>query len=540
MNAQQHLDRVAPLLIRNLYANNRNPEAIEQQKSQREARATAEPITGQSAEPPELHDTGELKEKFARAFAERGFVDRHAKPWDESKHPRASDGRFGDKPGEHASSEAVSPDGTKTTATAQAINDIVYGDGKPDKDGSQTDEPTTPPPPGGYSPDPQQVDPKTGYADTSRVGVPGWASPPPPRKIPRLPNLSADERRAENAFASAYERDPDGVANKFMRGVMAGAIPSDGPNVFATDDAKYLSGDWNPSNVSEQEQFDARALYNTATHQTANAIAKRAFTQYLDEVVSKLPEDRKFVVATAGGVASGKGYAIQNVGEVNSLSQQAGAVWDAAGEQNSSELPWVHAECKKRGIKMVAAYIHSTPDITYPRAVFRANQKGRMVDARVFADSYKIGADNFERFQQQTAGDDSVQTIVIDSKSASPRITDRIPHNEKPDPDETYRWAVDWIQSRDEVENPFKPGQMMPLSPAIKRAATAGTRIWGKQQAAPYVPVHETKPNPLANLKRTDAKPNPLGAKPAAKRLFSREANTLTRQFAEAFSEIGM
>jgi len=133
-----------------------------------------------------------------------------------------------------------------------------------------------------------------GIPDVSRVGVPADDEPPPP-KVRRLPNLTRNERQVEGSFAEWYESDPDGAVESYRAKLASGEI-GDAPNIFATDDAKLL-------HQTYVEKLENRSIYNLSLHQTANAIAKKAFVKHLDEVVMKLPEDQRTVLVTAGGVA---------------------------------------------------------------------------------------------------------------------------------------------------------------------------------------------------------------------------------------------
>lgn len=376
----------------------------------------------------------------------------------------------------------------------------------------QQKEDTTSPPPGGYNPDPAQ-------GKAARVGVPGDVVPPPPKKIPRLNNLTPEERAVESKFAEMFEKDPDGLADQFIAG-MANRSIGDGPNIFATDESKMLFPEWKGTKVPVMENGQPkigkdgkpemelspetkafRSKYNTAMHQTANAIAKRAFLRYLDTEVAKSPN--KSILVTAGGVAAGKGYAIDNVNDVKSISNKASATWDSAGEQNSTELEWLASECKKRGIKMTAVFVHSNPTETWENpdrgVIERAGKKGRMVDARPFADSYTHGARNFHNFQQAHQHDDSIQTMVLDN--TRPPI---------PDLDENGVQKLDKkgkpAMKADIQYLPQIPQEMLSMSPehlyarcmdalakapapeAVKEGGSAGARIWGPPQGAAQKP----------------------------------------------------
>jgi len=357
----------------------------------------------------------------------------------------------------------ATPANTPTAAKAMANSD-------------PTDDPTTPPPPGKvYNPDPSQ-------GKSARVGVPGDEVPPPPKMIGRLPNLNPEERAIEHKFATMFEQDPDGMA-KQARTAMANGM-GDGPNIFATDEMKGLFGEWKGSKVTgpdgksdlSPETKEFRSKYNTSLHQTANAIAKRAFIQHLDEVVAKLPEDQRQVLVTAGGVAAGKGYAIANVGAVNEISKLAAATWDSAGEQNSTELPWIADECKKRGIKMTAVFVHSNPQETWENpargVIERAGKKGRMVDARVFADSYTHGSRNFDDFHKKYGNDPSVRAVVLDNTQKVPSLLNSVPTSALTmDPEALYGRCLQALEA------PNVPA-------AVKQGGSAGTRIWGGPKTA--------------------------------------------------------
>ncbi len=387
------------------------------------------------------------------------------------------------------------------------------------------------------NPDPTKIDHKTGVTKHSRIGVAGMLAPPPPAVIDRLPNLTDVERKAETRFADAYLSNHEEMIAEYgkrrnhlvgyefkignaselekaakeagikikikhddkknrdevklsgereqldallAKAKVSGASPvyevGDAPNIFNTDDAKMLSPDYNPQGVSEDEVKNARGVFNAAVHTTANALAKRAFIDYLDSTVANLPEERRTVLVTSGGVAAGKGYALKSTEKGRQLSEQAGAVWDAAGEQNATENPWVLEECKKRGIKPVFAFVNADPKSTWDNpdrgVVERANKIGRMVDARLFADSYAIGAKNFHSFHEKHKEDPDIGFIVIDnSKGSEPAVLSDVPQEAlNQNSNDIYKTSMQVIEER--ADN---------LRPSVVRGGTVGTRIWGEQ-----------------------------------------------------------
>jgi hypothetical protein len=265
------------------------------------------------------------------------------------------------------------------------------------------------------------------------------------------------------------------------------------PNVFATDDVKALNADWNPDGPQgpgaklSGEAKAAMAKYNAAVHQTANAVAKRAFLAYLDDVVAHLPPGRRTVLVTNGGCAAGKGSSLAKSGQEGSThhgmlppAAQVGAVWDAAGEQNATENEWVLQECRKRGIKAAFAYVWAEPKDTWDgegRGVIRrAMRKGRMVDARLFADSYAVGARNMKDFHEKHKGDADASFIFIDNRDkGAPKLLDAFP-------DATLKWDAEAIY-RDALEALEK--RKGDLSEELYNAGKSGTWIWGPPKPKP-------------------------------------------------------
>lgn len=349
--------------------------------------------------------------------------------WVEEDHPRVPKG---------------DPDGGQFTSVDEG-SPTTTGEGGPIKDIAElVSKPSTINP---------EIDKNNdGITDAARVGVPGMSSPPPPDSIPRLPNLTPHERLVESRFADAYEADPQQMVDAYL----AQVAKSSAPNTFSTDDAKMLDPDYAKSN-------DNKAIYNVAVHQTANAIAKKAFVEYLDKVVSQLPPDKRTVLVTAGGVAAGKGYALENSSAAD-VAKRVGAVWDTAGEQNSTELPWVLKEASMRGIKATFAYVDADPITTFERVVSRAQKNGRMVDADLYADSYAIGARNFLAFANSNK---ATADFIYLSNRGKPSVVNFMPSEALVDREKVYDAARNYLKS--------KAGT---VSTAIMRGGLIGRRIW--------------------------------------------------------------
>lgn len=303
-----------------------------------------------------------------------------------------------------------------------------------------------------------------GVTDAARVGIAAFDVSPPPR-IPRLPGLTRKERAVERAFASAYERNPDKVAGDFRKLVSSTTKPGE-PKVFGTDDAKALTSAWSSDGMSLEQRSVNRATLNTALHQTANAVAKRAFVQELD---SLSPGDE--VMVTVGGCGAGKGYALKNVPQALAMKKKSKVVWDSAGDQNATENPWIQQEAEKRGLKVNYVYVHADPRTQWAHpergVVKRAGDPndGRMVDAKVFADSYAYGARNHQAFYDKQKSNPNANFIFLEN-AGKPRRLNGIPKSSlNIDSAELASYAMDVVMKSD--------------APAhVKAGATIGSRIW--------------------------------------------------------------
>lgn len=323
-------------------------------------------------------------------------------------------------------------------------------------------EATTPPPPGkAYKPNVEADHDNDGVTEAARVGVPANQVPPPP-PVPRMPNLTEHERAVETAFREGYEADPDGVAATY-RSIAHGAGE---PPTFATDDAKVLSSAWSHPDLGDRERAMNRASLNVALHQTANAIAKRAFLQELDALK---PGDH--IMVTVGGCGAGKGYALKNVPAALALKNASKAVWDSAGDQNATENPWLLREADKRGLKLDFVYVHADPYRQWADGdrgvVVRAAdpRDGRMVDAQVFADSYAIGARNHQAFYE--ANKDKANFVFLENGRDGPRQLDGIPP------------AALNVDRKDLARFAEKQVSLLGAPPWVVRGATIGSRLWG-------------------------------------------------------------
>ncbi len=365
------------------------------------------------------------------------------------------DGRWTSGGGSGASSgESAPTDGSGSQAATHAIASEAH----------------TPPPPGkAFKPDVEADQNGDGITDAARVGVPAMSVPPPPKEIPRLPNLTDHEREVENDFATYFEKDPDGAAAAMVTNVLAIAKEKSDVPTFGTDDAKLQYAGWAGKGLAPEDRATNRATLNCALHQTANAITKRAFVQYLDT----LPEGSK-VLVTCGGCGAGKGYSLKSNADVKAMKDSSQAVWDSAGDQNATENPWIQKECEARGLTATYLYVHADPEKQWadPKmgVVQRASNPddGRMVDAKVFADSYAIGAKNMAAFYLANKENKSAAFVFMDNTTQpKPSRIDGVPQSDLTiDREALTALAMKVIADRKEI-----PAR-------VARGATVGARIW--------------------------------------------------------------
>lgn len=303
----------------------------------------------------------------------------------------------------------------------------------------------------------------------ARVGIAGDEVLPPP-KLPRLQGLSADEKEMESKMNEAIEGDPEGAAKAFHE--VAGANNW----VFETDGAKSLMPEWTRPDLPPDdkgkvhpERAEFRGKFNAVLHQGANAIAKRAFLSRLDEI-EKMPEGKRKVLVTSGGVAAGKGSALAAQPD---LAKSVAATWDAAGEQNGTENEWLLEECEKRGIKPVFLFVHADPKKSWPGVIERAKGIGRMVDAQLFADSYAVGSKNFHDFHGKNKDKASFVFAKFKGRGEPAEIVDQMPEEAlKLDPHEIYEFASNYTDE--------KKGE---LPDYVYHGATIGRRAWADKEA---------------------------------------------------------
>ena len=301
-----------------------------------------------------------------------------------------------------------------------------------------------------------------GITDNALVGVLADETPPPPA-LPRLPNLDSEEQESQDDFNTYVEENPEEARDRYLEEVYSKEDPEDplAHKTFNTDDAKNL-------NPKYKESLEGAAKHNLPSHAAANATAKMSFEKHLD---TKMKKGDKILV-TMGGVGAGKGFAVGK--KFNDIADTVGAVWDTAG------IDYVIEQAMKRGLEVEFVYIHTDPldhKFAGMEGYFaRGKKKGRTPTAKVFGESYKIGAENFNGGQKKYAKNKNVNWTIIDNPNPAPSDGSEmrkprtglktVPVNEVPDPKELEKRIEKEVGERE-------------LPPWLKAAALSGNRIFG-------------------------------------------------------------
>ena len=270
----------------------------------------------------------------------------------------------------------------------------------------------------------------------SKVGIPGDMDPSDVKTVPRLAK-DGDSKKVEDEFAELWEKPEKRkkALKDISKYVKNGKVE--------TDAIKQLDERWGDDDkfedISERitkggevsdderkyydEHSEFRQKYNTVLHQTANVLAKQYFK---DMVTNDADLANITVLATSGGCASGKGYGIkkpnvvEGVVDGKTFQESLGTAkytWDAAGEQNSSELGWVSRLGQKNTV-----IVHTVGDMINNcggNLIKRSVTNGRTVDANIVVDSYIKGNSNANKFYKKHNGSSGIRMYKVENDGKS-------------------------------------------------------------------------------------------------------------------------
>jgi len=291
----------------------------------------------------------------------------------------------------------------------------------------------------------------------SRVGVPGDMDPSDIKTVPKLAQNS-EQAKIENEFAKNWEDEGrrEEALKKIseMEPFKSGTVETDAikqldPNWGDDGRLKELQKKKEAGDISDSENNELngyltyRQENNTLLHQTANVLAKEMLKRKL------MANPDAVLLVTSGGCASGKGFFLENTDAIGRevdrpwgklkiedmtngsakklidsvLGNKNLVVWDAAGDQNSSELNWL----ANFGRNMTV--VHTVGDAQANAAniksglVSRALQKGRMVDTTVYAESYSKGNENTSKFYRKNKNNSKIQFLKVENLGAGKPVT---------------------------------------------------------------------------------------------------------------------
>lgn len=290
-------------------------------------------------------------------------------------------------------------------------------------------------------------DTNKGMTKASIVGVAGDSIP---EKVPRIKGLSKEQKQIESEFAKNWD-DPK-QREKALNEI--GQMEPFNKGTVETDAIKQLDPKWGKdSRIKEiqkaiekgeasKEMVNELAGYmkyrqenNTILHQTANVLAKEYFKRQVEA------NPKAEILVTSGGCGSGKGYFLESTDAIGRkadrpwgqieikdktngfakkhidsvLGNKNTITWDAAGDQNSTELNWLASFDKKMTV------VHTVGDPAKNAAAKgsgltdRALTKGRMVDATVYAHSYTIGNQNTNNFYKANADNPKITFLKVEN-----------------------------------------------------------------------------------------------------------------------------
>lgn len=279
--------------------------------------------------------------------------------------------------------------------------------------------------------DPLELETKGIGKGMTKAAIVGVAGDEIPEKVPRLDGLDENQQAIESQFAELWEdRNKRERAIAILREKFRN---SDGSMTIETDAVKELDSRWGSKErikelqdkrknetISDAEYKELRQYLefqqqnNTVLHQTANVLAKETLRREIES--RKANGEEVNLMVTSGGCAVGKGFGLEPDGrkairentsdkslvsdyERRTTPNRNMIIWDSAGDQNATELPWVASQNVDH-VTFVHTVGNGAKNASNAKSglVQRAVDKGRMVDANVYSQSYWIGNYNFQVF----------------------------------------------------------------------------------------------------------------------------------------------
>lgn len=315
-----------------------------------------------------------------------------------------------------------------------------------------------------------------GMTKQAIVGVAGKGIP---KRVPRLSGITEEQKEIENQFAELWE-DPE-KREQAIATLREKFTSKDGSMTIETDAVKELDPRWGnkqrikdlqkkkkAGTITEEENTELNGYLsfqqrnNTVLHQTANVLAKETLRREIE--ARKARGEEVNLMVTSGGCAVGKGFGLEPDGRKairantadKSLVDDYNArttpnknmiIWDSAGDQNATELPWVASQNVDH-VTFVHTVGNGAKNASNKNSglVQRAVDKGRMVDANVYSQSYWIGNYNFQVFYDNNKSNPKFSFFKVENPGAGNGPTRLIDPDSVSGFDKSYLTANQAIQ----------------------------------------------------------------------------------------------
>ena len=313
----------------------------------------------------------------------------------------------------------------------------------------------------------------------TKQAIVGVAGKEIPKRVPRLSGITEEQKEIENQFAELWE-DP-GKREQAIATLREKFTSKDGSMTIETDAVKELDPRWGDKQrikdlqkekkagtITDDEDTELRGYLsfqqrnNTVLHQTANILAKETLRREIES--RKANGEEVNLMVTSGGCAVGKGFGLQPDGrkairkntsdkslvsdyERRTTPNKNMIIWDSAGDQNATELPWVASQNVDH-VTFVHTVGNGAKNASNANSglVQRAVDKGRMVDANVYSQSYWIGNYNFQVFYDNNNGNPKFSFFKVENPGKGNGPTRLI------DPDSTSGFDKSYLTANQAIQ----------------------------------------------------------------------------------------
>lgn len=341
----------------------------------------------------------------------------------------------------------------------------------------------------------------------TKQAIVGVAGKEIPKRVPRLSGITEEQKEIENQFAELWE-DPE-KREQAIATLREKFTSKDGSMTIETDAVKELDPRWGDKQrikdlqnkkkagtITEEERSELDGYLsfqqrnNTVLHQTANVLAKETLRREIEARKSRGEEVNLMV--TSGGCAVGKGFGLETLGRQairdntpdKSLVDDYNArttpnknmiIWDSAGDQNATELPWVASQNVDH-ITFVHTVGNGAKNASNTKSglVQRAVDKGRMVDANVYSQSYWIGNYNFQVFYDNNSSNPKFSFFKVENPGKGNGPTKLVDPSSTSGFDKSYLSANQAIQL---IEKNLDSNPATTANPSMKSDINSGAKF---------------------------------------------------------------